>query len=167
MRCASVRGVVRKAFAISFSYEPAHLTQSEGNVSFGRERWMDAAEWKIRRSRSSSRLSASLALCAKLTALRDIARAPVPRRIKSCPATQRINGFESGGRNQPWTWVIGHSALRPETPARVREEPRGRAPTSARSKSPGGGSESQDSSRIHAIEGIEQFHVSARWNARP
>src|SRR5882672_5622797 len=36
------------------------------------------------------------------------------RRIKSCPSTQSINGFESGRRNQPWSRVAGYSTPRPE-----------------------------------------------------
>src|SRR5882762_1324156 len=37
----------------------------------------------------------------------------VLRRIKSCPSTQSINGFESGRRNQPWSRVGGYSTARP------------------------------------------------------
>src|SRR5580704_2223947 len=38
----------------------------------------------------------------------------VLRRIESCPSTQRIYGFESGRRNQPWPRVAGYSTLRPQ-----------------------------------------------------
>ena len=37
----------------------------------------------------------------------------VLRRIKSCPSTQSINGFESGRRNQPWSRVAGCPTPRP------------------------------------------------------
>src|SRR6202022_2071917 len=36
------------------------------------------------------------------------------RRIKSCPSTQSIDGFESGRRNQPWSRVAGYSTTRPQ-----------------------------------------------------
>src|SRR5271168_3783632 len=38
----------------------------------------------------------------------------VLRRIKSCPSTQSVNGFESGCRNQPWSRVTGYSTARPQ-----------------------------------------------------
>src|SRR5713101_2228404 len=37
----------------------------------------------------------------------------VLRRIKSCPSTQSINGFESGRRNQPWSRPVRNTRLRP------------------------------------------------------
>jgi hypothetical protein len=43
----------------------------------------------------------------------EIAHELVLRRIESCPSTQSINGFESGGRNQPWSRVAGYSTPRP------------------------------------------------------
>src|SRR4029077_5951099 len=43
----------------------------------------------------------------------DISHELVLRRIKSCPSPQRIDGFESGRRNQPWSRVSGHSTPRP------------------------------------------------------
>ena len=43
----------------------------------------------------------------------EIAHELVLRRIKSCPSTQSINGFESGCRNQPWSRVAGYSTPRP------------------------------------------------------
>src|SRR6266446_6115599 len=44
----------------------------------------------------------------------EISHELVLRRIKSCPSTQSINGFESGRRNQPWSRVPGHSTLWPQ-----------------------------------------------------
>src|SRR5579864_3865484 len=44
----------------------------------------------------------------------EIADELVLRRIKSCPSTESINGFESGRRNQPWSRVSGYSAARPQ-----------------------------------------------------
>src|SRR6266849_7274460 len=44
----------------------------------------------------------------------EISHDLVLRRIKSCPSTQSINGFESGRRNQPWSRVAGYFSARPE-----------------------------------------------------
>src|SRR2546425_2525991 len=44
----------------------------------------------------------------------EISHELVLRRIKSCPSTQSINGFESGRRNQPWSRVAGYSTPRPQ-----------------------------------------------------
>src|SRR6202034_4688250 len=44
----------------------------------------------------------------------EISHELVLRRIKSCPSAQSINGFESGGRNQPWSRVAGYSTPRPQ-----------------------------------------------------
>src|SRR3984893_12500034 len=43
----------------------------------------------------------------------EISRELVLRRIKSCPSTQSINGFESGDRNQPWSPPVRNTSLRP------------------------------------------------------
>src|SRR5262249_33981970 len=85
----------------------------------------------------------------------EMSRELVLRRIKSCPPAQSINGSESGCRNQPRSWVIGHSTLRPRAQ-------RGRKGfvhrllgkikiTEQADKS------CQDPSRIHTIKGVEQF----------
>src|ERR1039458_402468 len=44
----------------------------------------------------------------------EMSRELVLRRVKSCPSTQSINGFESGRRNQPWSRVAGYSTARPQ-----------------------------------------------------
>src|SRR5580692_12499549 len=44
----------------------------------------------------------------------EMSRELVLRRIKSCPSTQGIDGFESGRRNQPWSRVAGYSTPRPQ-----------------------------------------------------
>src|ERR1700746_3628592 len=85
----------------------------------------------------------------------EISHQLVLRRIKSCPSTQSIDGFESGRRNQPWARVAGDSTLRPQAQRsrkgfvhrllgkiKITEQADQRC---------------QDSSRIHAIKGIEQF----------
>src|SRR5688500_19804638 len=79
----------------------------------------------------------------------------VLRRIESCPSAQSINGFESGGRNQPWSRIVGYST---------------RGPSAQRSRkgfvhcflgkikiTEQADQSCQDSSRIHAIKGVEQF----------
>src|ERR1700690_3191677 len=85
----------------------------------------------------------------------EISHELVLRRIKSCPPTQSINGFESGRRNQPWSRVAGYSTPRPQAQRRrigfvhrllskikITEQP---------------DQSCQDSSRIPAIKGVEQF----------
>src|SRR4249920_2362303 len=85
----------------------------------------------------------------------EIAHELVLRRIKSCSSTQSINGFESGRRNQPWSRVAGYSTPRPHAQRsrkgfvhrllgkiKITEQADQRC---------------QDSSRILAIKGVEQF----------
>src|ERR1700685_191547 len=44
----------------------------------------------------------------------DKSRELVLRRIESCAPAQRVDGFEAGRRDQPWTRVAGHSSRRPQ-----------------------------------------------------
>src|SRR3989454_11675864 len=77
------------------------------------------------------------------------------RRIKSCPSTQSINGFESGRRNQPWSRVIGYSTPRPQA-QRSRKGFVHRFLGKIKITKQADQS-CQDSSRIHAIKRVEQF----------
>src|SRR3977135_1892705 len=77
------------------------------------------------------------------------------RRIKSCPSTQSINGFESGRRNQPWPRVAGYSTPRPQA-QRSRKGVVHRLLGKIKIAEPADQS-CQDSSRIHPIKGVEQF----------
>src|SRR2546426_10814934 len=77
------------------------------------------------------------------------------RRIKSCPSTQSINGFESGRRNQPWSRVIGYSTPRPQA-QRSRKGFVHRLLGKIKITEQADQS-CQDSSRIHAIKRVEQF----------
>ena len=79
----------------------------------------------------------------------------VLRRVKSCPSTQSINGFESGGRNQPWSRFAGYSTLRPQA-QRSRKGFVHRLLGKIKITEQADQSR-QDSSRIHAIKGVEQF----------
>src|SRR6202047_1188996 len=79
----------------------------------------------------------------------------VLRRIESCPATQSINGFESGRRNQPWSRVAGYSTPRPQA-QRGRKGFMHRLLGKIKITEQADQS-CQDSSRIHAIKGVEQF----------
>src|SRR5258708_36548945 len=79
----------------------------------------------------------------------------VLRRIKSCPPTQSINGFESGRRNQPWSRVAGYSTLRPQA-QRSRKGFVHRLLGKIKITKQADQSR-QDSSRIRAIKGVEQF----------
>src|SRR5580692_5131845 len=85
----------------------------------------------------------------------EISHELVLRRIKSCPSTQSIDGFESGCRNQPRSRVTGYSTLRPQAQRsrkgfvhrllgkiKITEQADQRC---------------QDSSRILPIKGVEQF----------
>src|ERR1700736_6497158 len=85
----------------------------------------------------------------------EMSREFVLRRIKSCPSTQRINGFESGRRNQPWPRVAGHSAPRPQA-QRSRKGLVHRLLGKIKITEQADQS-CQDPSRIHAIKRVEQF----------
>src|SRR5258707_1463958 len=85
----------------------------------------------------------------------EISRELVLRRIKSCPSTQSINGFESGRRNQPWPRVAGYSTPRPQA-QRSRKGFVHRLLGKIKITEQADQS-CQDSSRIHAIKGVEQF----------
>src|SRR6266849_7367829 len=85
----------------------------------------------------------------------EISHELVLSRIKSCPSTQSINGFESGRRNQPWSGVIGYSTPRPQA-QRSRKgfvhRLLGKIKVTEQADQ-----SCQDPSRIHAIKGLEQF----------
>src|SRR5216684_5072594 len=85
----------------------------------------------------------------------EISHELVLRRIKSCPSTQSIHGFESGRRNQPWSRVAGHSTPRPQA-QRSRKGFVHRLLGKIKITEQADQS-CQDSSRIHAIKGVEQF----------
>src|SRR5580698_3121486 len=104
-------------------------------------------------------LQAVLFICigaSRRTPLRfEISRELVLRRIKSCPSTQSINGFESGRRNQPWPRVAGYSTPRPQA-QRSRKGFVHRLLGKIKITEQADQS-CQDSSRLHAIKGVEQF----------
>src|SRR6267142_3904120 len=85
----------------------------------------------------------------------EISHQLVLGRIKSCPSTQSINGFESRRRNQPWSRVAGYSTLRPQAQRSRKGFVHGLL---GKIKITEQADQScQDSSRIHAIKGVEQF----------
>src|SRR6185295_1410866 len=79
----------------------------------------------------------------------------VLRRIKFRPSTQSINGFESGSRNQPWSWCAGYPTRRPQA-ERSRKGFVHRLLGQIKIAEQADQSR-QDSSRLPAIEGVEQF----------
>src|SRR5439155_14677131 len=85
----------------------------------------------------------------------EISHELVLRRIKSRPSTQSINGSESGRRNQPWPRVIGYSTTGPRA-QRSRKGFVHRLLGQIKIAEQADQS-CQDSSRIHAIKGVEQF----------
>src|SRR5260221_11712548 len=85
----------------------------------------------------------------------EISHELVLRRIKSCPSTQSINGFESGRRNQPWSRVVRYSTPRPQA-QRSRKGFVHRLLGKIKITEQADQS-CQDSSRLHAIQGVEQF----------
>src|SRR5437870_5004498 len=85
----------------------------------------------------------------------EISHELVLRRIKSCPSTQSINGFESGRRNQPWSRVAGYSTPRPQA-QRSRKGFVHRLLGKIKITEQADQS-CQDSSRLCAIKGVEQF----------
>src|SRR6266852_1967257 len=88
----------------------------------------------------------------------------VLRRIKSCPSTQSINGFESGRRNQPWSRVAGYTTPRPQA-QRSRKGFMHRLLGKIKITEQANQS-CQDPSRIHAIKGVEQFAYLLRGTLR-
>src|ERR1700691_5688113 len=85
----------------------------------------------------------------------EISHELVLRRIKSCPSTQSINGFESGRRNQPWSRVAGYSTPRPQAQRRRKgfvHRLLGKIKITEQADQ-----SCQDLSRIHSIKGVEQF----------
>src|ERR1700720_14116 len=85
----------------------------------------------------------------------EISHELVLRGIKSGASTQSINGFESGRRNQPWSRVAGYSTRRPQA-QRSRKGFVHRLLGKIKIAEQANQS-CQDSSRIHAIKGVEQF----------
>src|SRR5580658_11241853 len=85
----------------------------------------------------------------------EISHQLVLRRTKSCPSTQSINGFESGRRNQPWSRAAGYSTARPHA-QRSRKSFVHRFLGKIKITEQADQS-CQNSSRIHAIKGVEQF----------
>src|SRR5258707_8154808 len=85
----------------------------------------------------------------------EISHELVLRRIKSCPSTQSINGFESGRRNQPWSRVAGYSTSRQQA-QRSRKGFVHRLLGKIKITEQADQS-CQDSSRIHAIKRVERF----------
>src|SRR6185369_1312341 len=85
----------------------------------------------------------------------EISREFVLGRIKSCPSTQSINGFESGRRNQPRSWCAGYATRRPHA-ERSRKgfvhRLLGQIKIAQQADQSG-----QDSSRLNAIKGVEHF----------
>src|SRR5277367_1467372 len=79
----------------------------------------------------------------------------VLRPIESCPSAQSINGFESRRRNQPWPRLAGYSTRRPKA-QRSRKGFVHRLFGKIKITEQADQS-CQDSSRIHAINGVEQF----------
>src|ERR1700723_3939657 len=85
----------------------------------------------------------------------EISHELVLRRIKSCPSTQSINGFESSRRNQPWSRVAGYSTPRPQA-QRSRKGFVHRLPGKIKITEQADQS-CQDSSRLRAIKAVGQF----------
>src|SRR3984957_11650010 len=94
----------------------------------------------------------------------EISHELVFRRIKSCPSTQSINGFESGRRNQPWSRVAGYSTPRPQAQCSRKgfvHRLLGKIKITEQADQ-----SCQDSSRLRAIKGVEQFAYLLRGTLR-
>src|SRR5437899_7268909 len=85
----------------------------------------------------------------------EISHELVLRGIKSRPSTQSINGSESGRRNQPWPRVMGYSTTGP--PAQRSRKGFVHRLLGEIKITEQANQSCQDSSRIHAIKGVEQF----------
>src|SRR6266404_7251932 len=133
--------------------QAAHLTHGERNARFGRQGWMTAGKNQAQPIILEAVLFIGLF---RRTPLRfEISRELVLGRIKSRPSAQSINGFESGRRNQPWSRVAGYSTPRPQA-QRSRKGFVHRLLGEIKITEQADQS-CQDSSRIHAIKGVEQF----------
>src|SRR6202050_5430815 len=91
----------------------------------------------------------------------EISHELVLRRIKSCLSTESINGFESGHRNQPGSRVAGYSTARPQAERRRKSFVHrllGKIKITEQADQ-----SCQDSSRIHAIKGVEQFAYLVKY----
>ena len=133
--------------------QAADLAQGERNPRFRRQRGMAAGKDQAQAVILEDVLFLGALRRASLRF--EISHQLVLRRIESCPATQRINSFESGCRNQPWAWVVGHSTLRPQAQRRRKgfmHRLLGKIEITEQADQ-----RSQDSSRIHPIKGVEQF----------
>jgi len=83
------------------------------------------------------------------------AREFILRRIKSCPSTQGINGFEAGRRDQPRSRVAGYATPRPKAEGGRKSFVHrllGQIKITEQADQ-----SRQDSSRIHPINRVEQF----------
>ncbi len=114
MRCASVRGVMRKAFAISSVVSPHTSRKVSVTCASGAKRWMTARKNQAQPIILKAILFIGIGPFRRTPLRFEISHELVLRRIKSCPSTQSINGFESGRRNQPRSRVAGCSTLRPQ-----------------------------------------------------
>src|SRR5580704_6411874 len=85
----------------------------------------------------------------------EISRELVLRRIKSCPSTQSINGFESCSGDQPRSRVAGYSIRRPQ--AQRRREGFVHGLLGKIKITEQADQSRQNPPRIHAIKGVEQF----------
>ncbi len=153
MRCASVRRSGEEGLCDLLGRQPAHLPQGERNARFRRERWMTARKNQAQPIILEAVLFIGLF---RRTPLRfEMAHELVLGRIESCPSTQGIDGFESGRRNQPRSRVGGDFTPRPQA-QRSRKgfvhRLLGKIKIPEQADQRG-----QDSSRIHAIQGVEQF----------
>src|SRR5262249_37719549 len=132
---------------------PAHLTQGESNARLGRQRWVTARKDQAQPIVLKAILFIGPFRRAQLRF--EISHEFVLRRIKSCPSTQSISGFNSGRGNQPWSRVAGYSTLRPHA-QRSRKGFVHRLLGKIKITEQADQS-CQYASRVHAIKGIEQF----------
>jgi hypothetical protein len=78
-------------------------------------------------------------------------------KLPSMKASSAINGFESGHRNQSWPRVAGYSSPRPQAQRSGKglvHRLLGKIKIAEQADQ-----SCQDSSRIHAIKGVEQFAI--------
>jgi len=146
---------MRTAFAISSVV--ARTPQQVSATCARRSLELDGQHVKIRRSRSSQGCVLLIGTsCRTHCAARDRAERPVSHQI--LPVDAEINGFDRGRRTQPWSRVAGihSSATRPQRSARLRA-----IASSAKIKIASSRLDQscQDSSRIHAINGVEQLRI--------
>ena len=135
--------------------QPAHLAQGERNARLRCQGWMTAREDQAKPIILEAVLAFFVGPFRRARLRFEMSHQLVLGRVESCPSTEGVDGFESGRRNQPRSRVAGYSTRRPHA-QRSRKgfvhRLLGKIEIPEQADQRG-----QDSPRIRAIKGVEQF----------